>query len=125
MHQESVVGVLKRVLLLLDDPGLGVLIGLDLAVTGHVVDIARNADRARELVERHAYGVVIVDLRLCGSAEALEGEGPVFQVIAPNPPDPEPVLRCRHPRRARDSTSSPPSMRSSAPMGRRGEATPV
>lgn len=88
MHQEGVVGVSKRVLVFLDDPGLGALIGLELAGTGQVVDIARSADRARELVGRHVYGVVLVDLRLCGWAKP-EGEGPVFQVIAPSLPDPE------------------------------------
>lgn len=101
MHREGVVGVSKRVLVLLDDPELGAVIGLHLAVDGQVVDIARSADRARALVDRHEYGVVLVDMRLCESTEVLEGGGPVFQVIAPDPPDPEKPARFPPSRSAR------------------------
>ena len=57
-------------MVVVDDPGLGLQIAMELAEVGCTVDLAGTPTRARELAARRAYDVVVVDLRLS------EGEGP-------------------------------------------------
>ncbi|MEJ8572268.1 ATP-binding protein [Microbaculum marinum] len=70
-----------RVLVIDDEPDVGMLIGESLELEGHIVEVTASARRALELIEETAFDVVISDIRMPdmdGPAfyRALEAGGP-------------------------------------------------
>lgn len=84
---EGGVSIVQRVMVVVDDPALGLRIAMELAEVGCTVHLVGTPVRARQLAQRRALDMVVVDLRLGDDgdplATPLERSGPVLMTIAP------------------------------------------
>ena len=76
---------MKRILVVAEHSEIGLLIALELGEIGYSVDLAHTLDKARELVGRHPYDILAVDLRLCElTGQRHEGgalQSPLLHVV--------------------------------------------